>query len=209
MLALAQYNANVGTQNAAMGDIASIVAAFAYGLARHVADRETPLLVSPQLPDIDSFQLAYCAHPPSSVSAPPDQQINELVLAQFLWTRRSVHLAHALSPTPLNDSAILRDARTSSTPSAFPAKRHITAVSANSALAAGSRDGELHAAVLCLTSRRIVGSDRIRLAEALSRHETRIDALRDHVLHHVVSAFLRQDEVGRDSLFHQPRPNRC
>ena len=36
MLALAQYNANVGTQNAAMGDIASIVAAFAYGLARHV-----------------------------------------------------------------------------------------------------------------------------------------------------------------------------
>src|SRR5271165_1261972 len=64
-------------------------------------------------------------------------------------------------------------------------------------LAAGVRERELHATVLRLARRRIVGGDRIGLAEALSRDEVRLDAVRDHVLHHVVSPPLRQDEIGR------------
>ena len=49
----------------------------------------------------------------------------------------------------------------------------------------------------------MVGSDRLGFAEAVSRNKIRLDALRDHVMHHVVGPFLRQSQIGRDALLRQ------
>src|SRR6516162_5439170 len=84
-------------------------------------------------------------------------------------------------------------------PSPFVGRSRGRALSAGRS-AVGSDEGQLDATILGAALRRVVRSNRVRVAKSLRRDQLGLYALRDQERHHVFSTLLRQDLVRGDPL---------